>query len=222
VFSDGSGHDGNIGAAAVLLREGHEPRILFFNLGSDEDHTVYEAEAVGLTLAAHLLSTERPLTFPASILADNQAVLKFGESTTPKARHYLVEHFRRMMETLKRTHRRHGYDVTVRWIAAHNEVEGNELADKEAKSAVEHRRNNSPTHLLPQYLSLEQLPQSLSAIKQAFKQQTKGRWDRLWAKSPRYARTHSLDPNILSRSLIDPRTRSYSIPLALLPHSFMY
>jgi hypothetical protein len=71
----------------------------------DEEHMVYEAEAVGLSLAAHLLSMEQRLTFPTSILADNQAVLKFGESLTPRAGHYLVGHFRCMMKELKKANR---------------------------------------------------------------------------------------------------------------------
>ncbi|KAG1774954.1 hypothetical protein EV702DRAFT_945165, partial [Suillus placidus] len=58
---------------------------------------------------------------------------------------------------------------TVRWIAGHSEVEGNELADEEAKRVAESWRNNSTVNELPQYLSMGHLPSSLSAIKQAFK-----------------------------------------------------
>jgi hypothetical protein len=67
IFTDGSGHDGRIGAAAVLIREGQEPRTLKYHLGPDKIHTVYKAEVVGLTLAAKLLATERDVQYPATI-----------------------------------------------------------------------------------------------------------------------------------------------------------
>jgi len=51
IYADGSGHNGGIGAAAVLIRKGKEPHILKYHLGPDKTHTVYEAEVIGLTLA---------------------------------------------------------------------------------------------------------------------------------------------------------------------------
>jgi len=56
LFSDGSGMDGGAGAAAVLVVEGCDPKILKYHLGSLEDHTTFEVEAVGLSLVLHLLS----------------------------------------------------------------------------------------------------------------------------------------------------------------------
>jgi hypothetical protein len=81
VYCDGSGYKKNIGAAAILYRAGARPRILRFHLGNEDEHTVYEAEEVGLTLAAKLISTEPNLTFPLSISIDNQAALKSGENS---------------------------------------------------------------------------------------------------------------------------------------------
>jgi len=62
IYCDGSGIDRKIGATAVLLRRGQQhPHVLHYHLGSADDHTVYEAEAVGLTLAAQLLSVEEDI-----------------------------------------------------------------------------------------------------------------------------------------------------------------
>ncbi|KAG1764290.1 hypothetical protein EV702DRAFT_939548, partial [Suillus placidus] len=95
-------------------------------------------------------------------------------------------------------------EVTVHWIAGHSDVEGNELADKEEKRAAESWRNNSMVDELLQYLLTGHLPilptTLLSAIKQAFKKDTKRRWERMWTKSPLYACAQTLDPNILSHS----------------------
>ncbi|KAG2133703.1 hypothetical protein DEU56DRAFT_692111, partial [Suillus clintonianus] len=85
---------------------------------------------------------------------------------------------------------------TVRWISGHDGVEGNEAVDKEAKRAAKNKRDNSPRALLPPYLRKGVLPCSISALKQAQKQESFERWERFWRKSPRYERTVSLDPNI--------------------------
>ena len=59
MYSDGSGIDGQVGEAAVLFRRNREPKVLRFHLGTATDHTVYEAELIGLMLALHLLRDER-------------------------------------------------------------------------------------------------------------------------------------------------------------------
>lgn len=97
----------------------------------------------------------------------------------------------------------HGdFDVTIHWVPGHSDIHGNEEADKQAKKAAEGRQNNSPRNQLPNFLRSNSLPLSISALKQAHHQSTQNRWTRLWAKSPRYARTHSIDPNILHRSFV--------------------
>ncbi|KAG2130393.1 hypothetical protein DEU56DRAFT_707154, partial [Suillus clintonianus] len=119
-------------------------------LGTDKEHTVYEAETVGLTLAAKLISTEHHLSFPLSISIDNQAALKSGENAYTMSGSYLGERFRRMMLKLSKDHP--DYDVTLRWVPGHEGVHGNEEADKAAKKAAEGPTSNSPPALLPRYL----------------------------------------------------------------------
>ena len=76
VYSDGSIHDGQVGAAAVMYRKGKHIRSLRLHLGPAEDHTIYEAELVGLLLAIHLIATEKWCRVPCAIGADNQATIK--------------------------------------------------------------------------------------------------------------------------------------------------
>ncbi|KAF8750374.1 Reverse transcriptase (RNA-dependent DNA polymerase) [Rhizoctonia solani] len=59
IFSDGSMVGGNVGAAAVLIREGKEEVVARKYVGSDREHEVYEAEVVGLILGLELLARER-------------------------------------------------------------------------------------------------------------------------------------------------------------------
>ena len=74
LYSDGSGLDGQVGAAAVLFIQGGDPKVVRFHLGTTADHTVYEAELVGLLLALHLLRGKQGMT-RAVIHLDNHAVL---------------------------------------------------------------------------------------------------------------------------------------------------
>ncbi|KAG2153439.1 uncharacterized protein EDB93DRAFT_1082282, partial [Suillus bovinus] len=94
------------------------------------------------------------------------------------------------------------FKVTVRWISGHDGVEGNELADEEAKRAAVSNTESSPTDTLPPYLHKGVLPCSISALKQAQKKESSDRWKRLWQGSPRHDRTVSIDPNILNGSFI--------------------
>ena len=61
---------------------------------------VYEAEIVGLTLAAKLLLTEEQPVSPASIFIDNKAAIQSGVSPSTTAGSYLIEEFARLTRTI--------------------------------------------------------------------------------------------------------------------------
>ncbi|KAG2127091.1 hypothetical protein DEU56DRAFT_689516, partial [Suillus clintonianus] len=86
IYADGSGIEEQIGASAVLIRQGCPHN---------------RAELVGLTLAAQLLATERDVTYPIAIFIDNQAALRSGELFSTKPGHYLIDHFRRLISRAK-------------------------------------------------------------------------------------------------------------------------
>ena len=75
IYTDGSGLDNNAGSAAVMYRRGRCTKTLRYYLGPLTDHTTYEVEAVGVTLALKLLSHERGIG-KAMILLDNQVVIQ--------------------------------------------------------------------------------------------------------------------------------------------------
>lgn len=203
IYTDGSGIDDHIGAAAVLFRNGQlQPKVLRYHLGTADEHTVYEAEVVGLTLAAQLLSREEDVTYPVSIFVDNQATIRSGDVFSTKSGHYLIDHFRSMITDVKKANRDRRFTVTVRWISGHDGVMGNELADQEAKKAAKARADSSPRGSLPPYLRKGVLPSSISALKQAQKRESSERWARFWRKSPRYERTTKIDPNVIRGSFI--------------------
>ena len=56
IFTDGSGYQGGIGAAAVLRRRGKPERALRYHLGSDKHYTVFNGEQIGMLLGVELLN----------------------------------------------------------------------------------------------------------------------------------------------------------------------
>jgi hypothetical protein len=137
---------------------------LRYHLGTDKQHTIYEAEKVSPILAAHLLATEEDPSFPASISIDNQAAILSGENLITCPGTYLADTFRRSMCQL--AHEYPSLNVTIRWILGHEDLHGNKEVDKEAKQAAELIDNNSPNEKLPTVLRQNSLPLNISTLLQ--------------------------------------------------------
>jgi hypothetical protein len=161
---------------------------------------VFEGEAVGLMLAAKLIATKDDLTFPISILIDNQAAIQSGESFNSRPGSYLTDLFCNRMKDIAREHR--DFKVTLCWVPGHCDIHGNEEVDKQAKKASEGRHNNSLANHLPSLLQHGALPLSTLALIAAHRETTHARWGRLWRKLPRYNRINNINPKILKRSFI--------------------
>ncbi|KAG2130237.1 hypothetical protein DEU56DRAFT_721721, partial [Suillus clintonianus] len=91
------------------------------------------------------------------------------------------------------------FDLTVRWIPGHKEVEGNELADVLAKEAAEKRGNTSMKEHLPPFLRHGRLPDSAAAIKQWHQEDLRTQWSATWKRSPRYAKASTIDASMPSK-----------------------
>ena len=76
VYTDGSGIDGAVGAAAVLYREGRSGRkVKRVMLGSDKKYGVYEGECVAMILGLELIQEERNVS-QVSMCVDNEAAIQ--------------------------------------------------------------------------------------------------------------------------------------------------
>ena len=73
-YLDGSGLNGQIGAAMVLYKGKTEQGTLRKHIGSEERHTIFKAELLGLSLAAKLIKTKAHIQ-SAVIIANSQAVI---------------------------------------------------------------------------------------------------------------------------------------------------
>ena len=185
VYTDGSSHDGNVGAAAILKREGAPDRTIKFHLGPAKHHTVYEAELVGILMGLYLIKTERKGKVKCALSADNQAALKAISSDMTKPGQHIAAKIFQAIKQLKARKNNSRFKLTLRWSAGHVGIEGNEDADAEAKAAAE-GENSTPSDL-PPYLR-KPLAHSISALRQAYNDKLKNEWAAKWAASPRYRR----------------------------------
>lgn len=189
VYTDGSSHNGKVGAAAILLRQGKPARILKLHLGTAEEHTVYEAELVGLLLGLHLISTETNGRKSCVIGADNQAALTAIHSDMTKPGQHIAAEFLRIATHLDKK-RGKNYSLALRWTAGHVGIEGNEKADEEAKSAADGQ--SSVAADLSKFLR-KKIKRSTSALKQAYNEKAKNKWKAEWHTSKRYKRFPATD-----------------------------
>ena len=190
VYSDGSAHDGKVGAAAILTRRGKPDHVLRYCLGTTEQHTVPEAEMVGVLLGIHLINTEKRNRTSCAIGLDSQGVIKAlcMELTNP-GQHIAVEALR----IARHLHDRVGnarYNLTIRWTAGHVGISSNEKADKEAKLAAD--GHNSDSKDLPKYIR-KKLKLSVSALRQANNKERNEAWKKEWMASKSYTRLRTKD-----------------------------
>ena len=186
MYTDGSGHDNRVGAAAVMYLKGalHPIKTLRLYLGTLSEHTTYEGEATGGILAMWLLEHHPGIRGKrVTVYTDSQAFLQGLDRRKGKPAQHLVQAFLDAANNLP-------CQLRLRWISAHSEVPGNEKADEEAKEAA--NGNSSPTDSLPPYLRIP-LPRSAAAEKQAYHAELKEMWCEDWEKSIRKERMDRID-----------------------------
>jgi ribonuclease HI len=188
VFSDGSGYNEGIGAAAVIYKKGRFTPLkqLKVFLGPPTKHNTYEAEAIGAILATQLISNSPASTGKkVSLYIDNQSILSSLRSMKATSGQYLIRHLTLLANEL-------ACKLEIRWISSHSKVKGNEKVDNLAKEAA--NGLSSARVSLPHILR-NQLPVSASATKQHYQSKLKRRWKDAWAKSVRSTRLEDIDDN---------------------------
>ena len=165
LYADRSGLEGNIGAAAAMYKDRQETKVLRFHLGALTDHTVFEAEAVGILLALHLLWLEWDTT-KAIIQIDNQAVLGALAIRKVKPGQNIIDEIISQVKNTWRWSGNVGFQLELGWVKGHSGVEGNKRVNREAREATKGR--SSRMHSLPSFLTKKDLPKSIMAQRQMY------------------------------------------------------
>jgi hypothetical protein len=167
-------------------------------LGSDHDHTVFESEVVGATLA---ISSIPSLSHIKNVFLgiDNQSAIYALRHPKQQSGQYLLLEF---LNELKRLQQRiPGIHLHIGWVPGHVDFEPNERVDKEAKHAAQH---SEPPHPRIPPLFHFPLPRSAAAAKAAFRTRTSSFWTEIWVSSPRYDKIKRLDKEATIHSLHKP------------------
>lgn len=188
IYTDGSSIEGQVGAAAVLYRNGKK-RILQHKLGSDRKHTVYEAELVGMLLGNYLLRKEKHIqkvTISESV--DNQAALTALKSTKPRSGHVIQEQI--MKESARILNKNKQMTLTYTWCPGHEGIKGNEEADELAKAAARGHTNHPAD--LPTILR-KTLPINAAAARLDYRNALRSQIDNEWRTSERFNKYQNID-----------------------------
>jgi ribonuclease HI len=175
IYTDGSGYLGYIGAAAVIPGFNRQRSQC---IGTEGTSTVYAGEARGIEFALQMLLhySEESVAWrrPAIVFADNQGILKNLRSPRPVSGQAFVK---RIFDLLDDCHQAQ-LEITLQWIPGHENVPGNEAADRAAKRAalMGARRQVVPGDADP-WLWLA------AAGRQRVRQSAKDAWKAAWHKA---------------------------------------
>jgi ribonuclease HI len=140
VFTDGSSHNGMVGAAAVLQRPGKPDRTLKVHLGEASHHTVYEAELAGILLGLHLIKMEKKNRVKCVIGADNQAAVQALRTDLTGPGQHIAAECRKLAKQINKSKQSRNFKLTIRWTAGHSGIPGNEKWTRKPKAQQKESR----------------------------------------------------------------------------------
>ena len=189
VFTDGSGKETRVGAAAVMLGpKGTIRDKTCIGVGSHTLWNVYAAELIAIFFAILMIlrdyawqtATQNKIPRQYTIFSDSKAALQAIAKPQRRSAQHIVK---RITKEAERLTKGLGIEVHLAWVPGHEGIQGNELADQEAKAAVERPREH---HFAPLF----------SAHRQRVKELIQKQWQEEWNSSTKGGQLRILDPKL--------------------------
>jgi len=199
IYTDGSAIEGKVGAAAACYDREGLVRVTHFHLGPDTEHTVHEAELVGMLLGLHFADKANVKYKQIAIGVDSQAALMTLQSDLRSPGQHLAREILLIANRIQKRKGRRKLKLTFRWTAGHEGIEGNEKADEEAKKAAKGLTTDKPS--LPSYLRRTLLTNPSAVSQQNFAALKKD-WTNTWRNSTRGAKLLKLDKTTPSKGFL--------------------
>lgn len=185
----------NPGHPMSTVPETRSPNVRRLHLGSDRDHTVFEAEVCGAILGLDLIRAT-PRATRATLFIDCQAAISAIKQPKAQYGQYLLDTFRNELQRLRKA--RQTLRLDIHWVPGHEDVSANEWVDTEAKTAAENPHDNQ----LGRLRSLSRpLPASAAALIAARKKLVARKWKTEWGASPSAKRLRPVDKTSPSRGV---------------------
>ena len=197
IYLDGSSLNSCIAAVATLYRDREVARTLHYHLRPSTEHTVHEAELIGILLDLHLIKTEKKSCTSHVLGVDNQPAQSSLQAVKMAPGQYITNTILETALQIKKMRNSANYSLRFRWTAGHVGIKGNKEVDAEAKKAAE-GMTSSIEDLLP--LLRKKIKTNKSALKQQRRSRLKARWSQEWKTSPRYNKMSAIDPSFPSNN----------------------
>ena len=164
IYTDGSGIDKRIGAAAYALTSGDTSR---HHLGGEAQFNVYTAEIAAMQLGLERLWNHE--THPkCRIYTDSQTAIKAIERPQRQSGQSIIKDLLNCIDEIVEEHTQ--AQIEIVWIPGHSDIQGNERVDTEAKKAAA----DSTVTQLPRRRPLK------SARVRSIKASAKEQWRKIW------------------------------------------
>jgi ribonuclease HI len=165
IYTDGSGIDGQIGAAAVCQTTSVTRKQY---IGTESSHNVYAAELAAIKLAVDIVQAA-PRTYDKCVIyTDSQPAIKATAKPGQQSGQSILTSVIDAFETLQ--YQQPDIEISLVWVPGHMNIAGNEEADKAAKEAARSRDGGTAHKTMK------------SARNQTIKRATKMEWKIGWEK----------------------------------------
>ena len=165
IYTDGSGIDGNIGAAAVCPATATTH---YQYLGKETSYNVYAAELCAIKLATDIVR-DNPEYTKCVLYTDNQAAITAIVKPGQQSGQSIILSILDAIDELQQ--QRPGFAMSIVWTPGHEDIPGNEQADCEAKKAAQ---SNGQLATPFTHSAMK------SARNTAIHKSTKAKWEKEW------------------------------------------